>query len=138
METIALESPRIEPPVDLSPEEATTWRAIVQAMAPGWFDSGNAPVLAELVRHIELSKQLAKELRTMRATTLTAPTAKGAKQRAAFAELVAQQREESKTIASLSVKLRLTNSSHRRDEKYDDRLKHVQSSAPRPWERRPS
>jgi hypothetical protein len=135
MEAIAIESPRLPPPVELSAEERAIWTEIVDSMPPSWFDGANSGLLRELCTHLALSRQIAGELATLRRTKLTAPTAKGAKQRAAFAELLAQQREESKLISSLSVKLRLTNSSHRRDERYDDRRRVALSPNRAPWER---
>jgi hypothetical protein len=132
---IALESPRLAPPAELSPEEAAHWRTIVASMPASWFDGANGPTLCELVHHIALSKQLAEQLATLRQTKLTAPTARGQRERDAFAQLLGLAREESKTIASLSTKLRLTNSSFRRDEQADARLKHAQPQGPRPWER---
>jgi hypothetical protein len=132
---VALESPRIEPPGELSPEEAIVWGEITAAMPPSWFDSGNAPVLRELCVHLVLSRQLGEQLRALRRTNLTAATVRGQRQREAFCDLVNMAAAESKLIAQLSVKLRLTNSSHRRDEKYDDRRRFAQPNFPRPWER---
>jgi hypothetical protein len=132
---VALEAPPLAPPAELSPEEATIWREITAAMPPSWFDSGNAPVLTELVRHIVLSRQVAEELAILRRMKLTAATMRGQRQREAFCDLVNMAAAESKLIAQLSVKLRLTNSSHRRDEKYDDRRRFAQPNFPRPWER---
>jgi hypothetical protein len=129
----AIEGPTLAPPPELSAEEAQSWREITASLPPSWFDSGNAPVLAELCRHMALSRQIAEELATMRKRKLTSDTPHGAKQREIFRQLLQAAREESRLIAMLSVKLRLTNSSHRRDERYDDRRR-LALQGRRPWE----
>jgi hypothetical protein len=133
--SIAIAAPELPPPADLPPEEAVIWREIVGSMPASWFDSGNAPVLVELCRHIVLSRWLAEQLETMRCANLTAATKHGAKQRTIYRRLSQAAREESRLIAALSVKLRLTNSSHRRDERYDDRRRFALGQGPKPWER---
>jgi hypothetical protein len=67
-------------------------------------------------------------------TILSAHDSK-ASQRDAFAQLLAMHRQESAAIASLSTKLRLTNSSFRRDERYNDRKRVTTPSGRPPWER---
>jgi hypothetical protein len=129
LEVVGAESPRLPVPRELSEEEASIWNGITAAMPASWFDSGNQPVLVELCRHAALANKIAEELATLRKRKLTA------QQRAIFLQLLGMAASESKLIASLSVKLRLVNSSHRRDERYDDRLKHRQPQGPRPWER---
>jgi hypothetical protein len=132
---LAIASPELPPRAELTPEEAAIWGEIVGSMPASWFDSGNAPVLVELCRHVALSRWIAAEMETMRRATLTATTARGQKQRAIYRELAQAAREESKLIAMLSVKLRLTNSSHRRDARYDDRARLVTPIGRPPWER---
>jgi hypothetical protein len=133
--SIAIASPELPPPAELTPEEAAIWREIVGSMPASWFDSGNAPVLIELCRHIVLSRWLAGELAALDKTRLTATTARAQKQRAIYQQLLQAVREESRLITVLSTKLRLTNSSHRRDERYDDRRRLALPSARVPWER---
>jgi hypothetical protein len=135
MEAIAIASPRIEPPVELSPEEAQYWRAIVESMPPHWFGGSNQHLLCELVHHLTLSKQVNEAIATMRKTPLTAATTRGAKERAAFQELLDMAGQEARIIASLSAKLKLSNSAHRLDQRYDDRRKVVTPQGPKPWER---
>jgi hypothetical protein len=132
---LAIPSPELAPPAELTPEEAAIWREITGSMPPSWFDSGNAPVLVELCRHIVLSRWLAAELEKMRNADLTAATARGQKQRAIYRQLLQAAREESRLIMMLSTKLRLTNSSHRRDERYDDRRRLALPQGRPPWER---
>lgn len=132
---VAIPSLELPPPAELTPEEAAIWREITASMPPSWFDSGNAPVLVELCRHVVSSRWLATELEKMRNAKLTAATAHGQKQRAIYRQLSQAAREESRVIMMLSVKLRLTNSSHRRDERYDDRRRLALPQVQPPWER---
>jgi hypothetical protein len=60
-------------------------------------------------------------------------TARGAKQRAAFCQLAALARSETKVIMSLATKLRITNSAHR-DSRYDERRVNTLPEGRRPWE----
>jgi hypothetical protein len=89
----------------------------------------------ELVRHLSYARQIAEALEAMRRRPLTATTVKGAKWRQAFAQLT---RAQTKTIAMLSVKLRLSNSAHRTNDprrgRGDGRLAVTVPSGPKPWE----
>jgi hypothetical protein len=129
----AVPSARIEPPPDLTDEQREDWRVITAKFPPDHFGADNAPLLAQLVTHLSLARQLAEQLAGLRKTTLTATTARGAQQRAAFCQLLRMHAQESRLIASLSVKLRLTNSSHRND-RYDERRLRTTPDGPRPWE----
>jgi len=41
------------PPEDMSESQADTWRSVVDAMPPRWFDRGTFPVLTGLCEHVE-------------------------------------------------------------------------------------
>jgi hypothetical protein len=135
MEAIAIEAPRLDPPPELPVEETQYWRAIVEAMPAHWFGGSNQHLLIELVHHLALSKQVNEAIATMRNAPLTAATARGQKARAAFSELLDMATQESQIIASLSAKLKLSNSAHRLDQRYDDRRRLVTPQGPKPWER---
>jgi hypothetical protein len=115
------------PPDDLTAEEVVEWRAIVGALPTDWFNSGSLPVLRELVRHIVLSRQVARELRTFDGGSLKDPAVFRQ-----FRRLTAVHLQQSNRIASLSTKLRLTPQS-----RYDP-AKAARHSAgfavPKPWD----
>jgi hypothetical protein len=133
--SLAIAAPELVPPAELTPEEVATWREITAAFPASWFDGANGPLLAELCRHIALSNHLAEELRAMRHAKLNAATRRGGQVREAYAQLLSMHRAQSQAIMQLSTKLRLTNSSHRRDERYDDRRRLALPSGRVPWER---
>lgn len=41
------------PPEDMPESQADTWRSVVDAMPPRWFDRGTHPVLIGLCEHVE-------------------------------------------------------------------------------------
>jgi hypothetical protein len=131
-------SPTLPPPADLTEEQAADWRAITSQFESDWFDAGNAPLLTELVRHLSYARQLSEALEAMRRRPLTSTTAKGAKGRPTYRQLLAMQRAESQVISMLSVKLRLSNSAHRTNDprrgRGDGRLAATVPSGPKPWE----
>jgi hypothetical protein len=53
---------RPEPPDDLTPAQATEWRAITARLPAGWFTGENLPMLRELCRHIDYSNMLAGKI----------------------------------------------------------------------------
>ncbi len=135
----AIAAPALPPPADLTPEQAETWRQIVSAFEPGWFDDANGVLLVELCRHVSYARQLSEALEALRRDRrLTSTTAKGTKGRQVYRQLLAMQRAETQVISMLSVKLRLTNSSHRtfdpRRGRGDGRLAATVPSGPKPWE----
>jgi hypothetical protein len=130
----AISSQPIKPPAGLTEEQAAEWRQIVSRFPPDHFGGENAPLLAELVRHTSISRQLAEQLATMRNISLTLTTPRGAKQRSMFSQLLRMHIAESKAIMSLSVKLRLANSSYRLDSFRDERASRMVPNGPRPWD----
>ena len=50
---------RPKPPGDLTPDQATEWRAIVSRMPTGWFPREIWPLLAQYCRHITNSRHIA-------------------------------------------------------------------------------
>jgi hypothetical protein len=83
--------PRIEPPKGFDADEKALWRQIVGTMPADWFDLGSAPMLAKLCEHLVAADGLKKAYKTN-----------------GDIELLKNWREETKVIASLATKLRLT------------------------------
>ena len=116
---------RPAPPADLIAEEAAIWRQIVDDMPANWFARATWPVLVELCRHICLSRAFIEQLRAVRAKK---PTSETVRMMDKLAKMHAQQ---SRNIAQLSQKLRLT-------QYYDQRsLRKVKAQLAgqrKPWE----
>jgi hypothetical protein len=115
---------RPDPPSELSPEQAKTWRATVNQMPADWFAGCSGVLLRQLCQHVSYSRWLAAELAAVR--TLEG---KGIDR---FDKLSRMHLRESKAISSLMTKLRLTPQS-----KYSARAAATAAkSAPtrKPWE----
>jgi hypothetical protein len=109
---------RPEPPEELSEEEAAIWRATVGGMRPDWFGPETWPLLTAYCSHAALAQCLRVTLQRM------TPGDKG------FGRLAAMQTRESKTMASLATKLRITPQANRQSAR-DGRNA---SWGPKPWE----
>lgn len=121
-------SRRLDAPADLSGEQAEVWRAIIGAHAADWFGPGSAPVLAALCRHTVAARRVASWLARIEATT-------GDLDEERWFRLLSRQEAESKMVAALATRLRLTPQS-----RYTP---HGAAAAgrrggdgPRPWETR--
>jgi phage terminase small subunit len=129
----AIPTPALQPPEYLTPEQQQDWHTITSQLPAEHFASDNAHLLAQLCQHISYSRQLAEQLELLRHTPLTRTTLKAVKDRAAFVELLAMHRDQTKAIVSLSLKLRLCPSAYRRDGRTNERLARVSPSGPKPW-----
>jgi hypothetical protein len=116
---------RPPPPDDLAPEEQAHWLAITGALPVDWFNSGSAPLLKQLCRHIHSADELAKDIAQLRAepeidTKMLYRTLR-------------MHACESDHIVSLSTKLKLTKASRygRSDAAYAG-ARNV-STGPDPW-----
>jgi hypothetical protein len=110
-----------DPPAELTPDQAETWKITVAAMRRDWFGPENGPLLVQYCRHVTNANVVAKAIT---ATDIKADLAR-------FARLGAMQARETSAIISLSTKMRLTHQASR-----DSR--HVKrdpgAGRPRPWE----
>jgi hypothetical protein len=107
MTPFAIASAPMPPPRGLSAEEAGYWHALVDNFPGDRFGPDDRPLLTELCRHQATARQIARELDAMRRVRLIGPSPERATVRQVFAQLARMAREESKLIATLSVKLRL-------------------------------
>ena len=110
---------RPEPPRELLPAEAEVWRLTVSAMKPDWFGAETHPLLRAYCTHVALVQWLGAELRDLAVDT------------PAFRKLASMHCAQSKMIASLATKLRITPQSNRRSSR-DGRS--PTPPGPRPWE----
>ena len=121
------------PPAALTPEQADAWRELVGAFAPERFGPDARPVLLELVRAMSVSRQIAEQLAALRERSLTSETKAGAATRRIFLQLVAAARDQSRVIASLSVKPRLAEQTKTR-KAVAEAERERSPAGPRPWE----
>jgi len=88
-------------PLELPARQRALWHGIVRSKPPAWWDSGCLPLLRCLVGHVETHELIAAEF--ARVGDLAAPVA------LARLEMLSRLRDrESKAVATLAAKLRLT------------------------------
>src|SRR5688572_6717608 len=97
---------RPEPPSELTAEQGEEWRAIVSRMPANWFTRETHPLLADLCRHIVRSRVIAVKIDEFDPEWLV--TDAGAK---TYDRLCAMGERETRMMASLATKLRLTQQS---------------------------
>lgn len=114
----ALPSPP-PPPAELTPEQATEWRAIVATRPPEWFDSACRALLVAYCRSVVTSRVLAKAINQI---DLAADLTR-------YGRLSVMLARETKLISMLSAKLRLAPAHVYRVEKRVPTI-----PARRPWQ----
>lgn len=129
----ALSAAPLPPPDSLSDEEAGYWRGLVGQFPRERFDVDDVPLLVELMRHMSTARQINEQLDLMRRVRLIGPSPERAKVRQVFAQLARMAREESKLIATLSVKLRLAAQTKTRKVLADAERART-ATGPRPWD----
>jgi hypothetical protein len=117
---------RPDPPPELTPEQAETWRTIVGRRPAGWFMPEVFPLLVQLVRHVSISKMVGEALAEVDSKTIGDHAGF---QR--FEKLRRMHQAEGRAITTLATKLRITLASQR-----DPRQGHAASHiiGPKPWE----
>lgn len=117
---------RASPPHTLSDRQRALWVQIVAAKPADWFPPETHPMLAALVAHIETFELLEREFRGLdRVDTL---------ERVSWLDRLSRLRDrESRAIATLSTKLRLTNQARYTPKAAGTAAKRA---GPAPWETR--
>ena len=92
---------RLSPPPDLTEEQSDVWRSIVNGNPADLFNAGSAPVLAALCRHVVAARRVAGWIARLEEAE------EGLDEEAWF-RLLARQEAESKMVAALATRLRLT------------------------------
>lgn len=118
-----------EAPQHLTREERQTWEGLVRAMPADWFKEQDLPLLETLCAQIKLARLLEAELRERTGAALRRDMASLRR----FEKLTAMYDKCSKTIMSLSGKLRLAKNSLYEGGKAGRAVK-KQALEDRPWE----
>jgi hypothetical protein len=107
--------PRQRPPAELTREQAAIWNAIVRAEPADWFSASTRPVLVQYCRHIVAARRAAEMIKALEASIAEMSAVDGANQFAItlsaseeFDRLLKMQERESRVIASLATKMRIT------------------------------
>jgi hypothetical protein len=107
--------PRQRPPAELTREQAAIWNAIVRAEPADWFPAPTRPVLVQYCRHIVAARRAAEMIKALEASIAEMSAVDGANQFAItlsaseeFDRLLKMQERESRVIASLATKMRIT------------------------------
>lgn len=112
------------PPHTLSDRQRALWLQIVNSKPAGWFTDDTQPMLAALVAHIETFELLEREFRGVNSLDTA--------DKLGWLEKLARMRErESRAIASLSTKLRITQQSRYTPKAASTATKRT---TPAPWE----
>ena len=117
---------RLSPPPDPTEEQAEVWRGIVNAHPGDWFGPGSAPVLAALCRHVTAGRRVAGWIARLEA-------AEDGLDEERWFKLLARQEAESKAVAALATRLRLTPQSRYTPHGAATAGRGTQDG-PRPWE----
>jgi hypothetical protein len=112
----------MEPPADLNEQQAGIWREIVERMPQDWFSADNAPLLAELCRHVSYARRLAVQIAAVEPRMAEDKVA-----RLEFCDLLKAHGFQSRQIGNLATKLRLSNQS-----RYDPTMADIGRKGGRP------
>jgi len=113
-------APRAKPPADLTKEQAAEWLLIINRLPADWFQVETLPLLAAYCRHIVQARRVA--------SLIQAAETSDEFDIHEYDKLLKMQERESRALATLSVKMRLSQSTT-----YDkSKKKPVQTR--KPWE----
>lgn len=111
---------RPDPPPELTPEQADVWREVVSDLPGDWFAGKTHSLLAQLCRHAVSAKRVAQ--------LIAAAEGSDEFDIADYDRLLKMQERESRCLASLSVKLRISQSTTY------DKSKKKPAQTRKPWE----
>lgn len=122
---------RPEPPDELTKEEASEWRSIAERLPADWFTRETHGQLVNYCRHIVKARRVAEQVSAFRQEWLE--TDEGLHR---YDKLLHMAERESRAIASLGTKMRITQQS-----RYAHKTAHAKASdastAPKhPWQQR--
>jgi hypothetical protein len=119
---------RPEPPPELTAEQADTWRSIVGRMPCDWFEGASLALLAQLCRHISLSRVIGTLLAGIDPATVVAD-----KEFRRLERLRCMHDAEGRAINALMRTMRITHQARYHQTKADVAVRNVRPG-PRPWE----
>jgi len=105
--SIAIVVERPEPPYELTDEQADEWRLIVGGLPADWFPRETHGLLAQYVRHRVSAKRIAMLLAEIETPGRTRDGDTGLDLEA-YDRLLRMQERESRALASLATKMRLS------------------------------
>jgi hypothetical protein len=120
-------------PAELTEEQKAFWHALVDAFPASRFGPDQRPALIELVCAQARSQQLNEQLGELRDLNLNATGAAGDRRRKMFATLAKLARQESHTILTACVKLRLCDQSKSRKD-HAEAERRAMAIGPKPWD----
>ena len=96
--------PRLEVPLDLTPEQTDIWHAVAASRPADWWDSGNAHLLSQYCRHVIQARRLAQ--------LIDAEMARPELDIRAIATLDALQNKNTMSIRALAASMRISQQSN--------------------------
>ena len=113
-------TPRPKSPIELSDEQAEVWREIVNRMPADWFGPETIPLLVQYCRHVARARRFAYLLDVAeKAVDFDVDV---------YRDLCRSEEEQSRAIAALATKMRLSQQSS-----YDKSKKKIKGGAA-PWQ----
>jgi hypothetical protein len=106
--------PRQRAPAELTEEEADNWNAVVGAEPADWFSGSTRPLLTQYCRHVVAARRVAEMIATLDAEINTKSAEQSERLATmlsavkAFDRLQKMQERESRAIASLATKMRVS------------------------------
>jgi hypothetical protein len=101
-------------PGELTKEQAGIWNAVVAAEPADWFSGSTRPLLSQYCRHVLAARRLAEMIAMLEAEIATKSAEQSERLAVmlsaakAFDRLLKMQERESRAIASLATKMRVT------------------------------
>lgn len=107
---------RPAPPVELTKEEAATWREVVSGLSPDWFTPDTFPLLVQYCRHVNRARQISQLVETMMTGKKPRFMGRGAARDRVLWEkhlflLLEKEESISRVIATLATKMRICQQS---------------------------
>ena len=112
---------RAQPPHELTPEQADEWRAVVERMPAEWFPRETHAMLAQYCRHVVRANRVAQLVARCEGNDEF--------DLKEYDTLLKMQERESRCIASLATRMRITQQTV-----YDKSKKRGSSISKKPWE----
>lgn len=119
--------PRAGPPAELTKEQAEVWEQVVGSLPADWFTKGTYPLLVEYCRHV-ISARRVQQLIERAEQGDTDDDGDRYLDVEEYDRLLKMAERESRIIASLAVKMRVSQSTQ-----YDEKKKRGGAKKP-PWD----
>jgi hypothetical protein len=133
---------RLPPPPELRPAERRIWLDVTARLPPEWFTADNSPLLKEMCRHVVFADELAVDAEMVReriAAVRAGSDHESEKMEAiekltkTLHQMLRSHTSQSRAVANLATKLRLTNQSRWQPLTADNQTRRS-VDGPKPWE----